>query len=136
MFWAAALCAYPDLPARGSTAGTGSGPSSVLKFPVVSDGTSTKEERKGIVPESVLTRKRSSIARIAVLAMIFSLMAVALPASATSVAIDVTTPCPAVDPKCRIHRHRCIRYSHANCNQLPLCVWDHDGHKRNNLFAQ
>jgi hypothetical protein len=38
------------------------------------------------------------IARIAVLAMIFSLMAVALPASATSVAIDTTGPCPTATP--------------------------------------
>jgi hypothetical protein len=38
------------------------------------------------------------IARFAVLAMIFSLMAVALPASAHSVAIDTTGPCPAATP--------------------------------------
>ncbi len=50
------------------------------------------------MPKSVLTRKRSAIARIAILAMIFSLMAVALPASAHSVAIDTTGPCPAATP--------------------------------------
>jgi hypothetical protein len=50
------------------------------------------------VPKSVLTRKRSWIARFAVLAMVFSLMAVALPASAHSVAIDTSTPCPAATP--------------------------------------
>ena len=50
------------------------------------------------MPKSVLTRKRSLIARIAILAMIFSLMAVALPASAHSVAIDATGPCPAATP--------------------------------------
>ena len=48
------------------------------------------------MPKSVLTRKRSLIARIAIFAMIFSLMAVALPASAHSVAIDATGPCPAM----------------------------------------
>jgi len=50
------------------------------------------------VPKSVLTRKRSLIARIAIFAMIFSLMAVALPASAHSVAIDATNSCPATTP--------------------------------------
>ena len=50
------------------------------------------------MPKSVLTRKRSLIARIAVLAMVFSLMAVALPASAHSVALDSTGPCPASTP--------------------------------------
>lgn len=50
------------------------------------------------MPKSVLTRKRSWIARFAVLAMVFSLMAVALPASAHSVAIDTSTPCPAGTP--------------------------------------
>ena len=50
------------------------------------------------MPKSVLTRKRSLIARIAIFAMIFSLMAVALPASAHSVAIDATGPCPAATP--------------------------------------
>jgi hypothetical protein len=50
------------------------------------------------VPKSVLTRKRSWIARFAVLAVVFSLLAVALPASAHSVAIDTSTPCPAGTP--------------------------------------
>jgi hypothetical protein len=50
------------------------------------------------VPKSVLTRKRSLIARFAILAMVFSLMAVALPASAHSVALSSTGPCPAATP--------------------------------------
>lgn len=50
------------------------------------------------MPKSVLTRKRSWIARFAVLAVVFSLLAVALPASAHSVAIDTSTPCPAATP--------------------------------------
>jgi hypothetical protein len=50
------------------------------------------------VPKSVLTRKRSLIARFAVLVMVFSLMAVALPASAHSVALDSTGPCPVATP--------------------------------------
>ena len=88
------------------------------------------------MPKSVLTRKRSLIARIAILAMIFSLMAVALPASAHSVAIDATGPCPAATPSAGFTDIGATRRNHADGNQLPLCVWDHDGHKCNNLFAQ
>ena len=50
------------------------------------------------MPKQVLTRRRSWTARIAVLAMVFSILAVALPASAHSVAIDTSVSCPASTP--------------------------------------
>ncbi|MGH8924043.1 MAG: S-layer homology domain-containing protein [Acidimicrobiia bacterium] len=50
------------------------------------------------MPKQVLTRRRSWTARIAVLAVVFSLLAVALPASAHSVAISTTVSCPASTP--------------------------------------
>ena len=58
----------------------------------------SKQEREGIVPKQVLTRRRSWTARIAVLAVVFSIFAVALPASAHSVAIDTSVSCPASTP--------------------------------------
>jgi hypothetical protein len=58
----------------------------------------SKQEREGIVPKQVLTRRRSWTARIAVLAVVFSLLAVALPASAHSVAINTSTSCPSSTP--------------------------------------
>jgi len=50
------------------------------------------------VPKQVLTRRRSWTARIVVLAVAFSLIAVALPASAHSIAIDTTVSCPSTTP--------------------------------------
>jgi hypothetical protein len=50
------------------------------------------------VPKQVLTPKRSWIARIAVLALAFSLIAVALPASAHSVPLDTAVSCPSSTP--------------------------------------
>jgi hypothetical protein len=58
----------------------------------------SKQEREGIVPKQVLTRRRSWTARIAVLAVVFSLLAVALPVSAHSVAIDTSVSCPSSTP--------------------------------------
>jgi hypothetical protein len=57
-----------------------------------------KQEREGLVPKQALTRRRSWTARIAVLAVVFSLLAVALPASAHSVAISTSSSCPATTP--------------------------------------
>ena len=98
MFWAAALCAYLGPAGSGEHGGYRFRTVMCSKVPRRFGWDIHERERKGIVPKSVLTRKRSSIARIAVLAMIFSLMAVALPASAHSVAIDATGPCPAATP--------------------------------------
>jgi hypothetical protein len=58
----------------------------------------SKQEREGIVPKQVLTRRRSWTARIAVLAVVFSIVAVALPASAHSVAISTAVSCPSNTP--------------------------------------
>ena len=58
----------------------------------------SNQEREGLVPKQVLTSKRSWIARIAVLAVAFSLVAVALPASAHSVPIDTAVSCPSSTP--------------------------------------
>jgi hypothetical protein len=57
-----------------------------------------KQEREGLVPKQALTRRRSWTARIAVLAVVLSLFAVALPASAHSVAISTGVSCPASTP--------------------------------------
>jgi hypothetical protein len=57
-----------------------------------------KQEREGLVPKQALTRRRSWTARIAVLAVVLSLFAVALPASAHSVAISTAVSCPASTP--------------------------------------
>jgi hypothetical protein len=63
------------------------------------DFVSNKKGREGLVPKSVLTRKRSLLARIAVLALVASLLAVAaVPASAHSVAITTTNSCPSTIP--------------------------------------
>lgn len=50
------------------------------------------------MPKQVLTRRRSWTARIAVLAVVFSIFAVALPASAHSVAISTAVSCPSSTP--------------------------------------
>ena len=50
------------------------------------------------MPKQVFTRRRSWTARIVVLAVAFSLIAVALPASAHSVPIDTTVSCPSTTP--------------------------------------
>ncbi|MFN2487785.1 MAG: S-layer homology domain-containing protein, partial [Acidimicrobiia bacterium] len=50
------------------------------------------------MPKQVLTRRRSWTARIVVLAVVFSLVAVALPASAHSIPIDTTVSCPSTTP--------------------------------------
>ena len=50
------------------------------------------------MPKQVLTRRRSWTARIAVLAVVLSIFAVALPASAHSVAIDTSVSCPPTTP--------------------------------------
>ena len=50
------------------------------------------------MPKNALTRRRSWTARIAVLAVVLSLFAVALPASAHSVAISTAVSCPASTP--------------------------------------
>ena len=50
------------------------------------------------MPKHALTRRRSWTARIAVLAVVLSLFAVALPASAHSVAISTAVSCPASTP--------------------------------------
>jgi hypothetical protein len=57
-----------------------------------------KQEREGLVPKHALTRRRSWTARIAVLAVVFSLLAVALPAGAHSVAISTGVSCPSSTP--------------------------------------
>ena len=88
------------------------------------------------MPKSVLTRKRSLIARIAIFAMVFSLMAVALPASAHSVAIDTTGPCPAATPSAGFTDIGGLDADHTDSNQLLVCVWDHDGNQCNYIFAQ
>lgn len=98
MFWAAALCAYLGPAGSGEHGGYRFRTVKCSKIPRRFGWDIHEIERKGIVPKSVLTRKRSLIARFAVLAMVFSLMAVALPASAHSVALDSTGPCPAATP--------------------------------------
>lgn len=50
------------------------------------------------MPKQVLTRRRSWTARIAVLAVVLSIFAVALPASAHSVAISTAVSCPSSTP--------------------------------------
>ena len=50
------------------------------------------------MPKNALTRRRSWTARIAVLAVVLSIFAVALPASAHSVAISTSVSCPASTP--------------------------------------
>ena len=73
------------LPSGGTPAKTGGSPPCNL--------------RKGAkVPKPSNRRMRSGIARLAVLAVVFSLMAVALPASAHSEPIDTSTPCPSSTP--------------------------------------
>ena len=98
MFWAAALCAYLGPAGSGEHGGYRFRTVMCSRVPRRFGWDIHERERKGIVPQSVLTRKRSTIARIAILAMVLSLMAVALPASAHSVAIDSTGPCPAATP--------------------------------------
>src|SRR4026207_2435438 len=98
MFWAAALCAYLGPAGSGEHGGYRFRTVMCSKIPRRFGWDIHEIERKGIVPTSVLTRKRSTIARIAVLAMVLSLMPVALPASAHSVALDATGPCPAATP--------------------------------------
>ncbi len=56
------------------------------------------QEKEATVPKRSNRRTRSWVARVAVLAAVFSLLAVALPASAHLVAIDTSTPCPASTP--------------------------------------
>lgn len=97
MFWAAALCAYLG-PA-------GSGEHGGYRFRTVKcsrvprrfgwDIHEKKKGREGLVPKQVLTRRRSLVAKLTVLAVIASLLAIAVPASA---AIDTSASCPSTIP--------------------------------------